>query len=152
MPSETQSLTRLIREVRTCFNQLKHIAELTTEGLDINPSMRAVLEGLNHPEPRTVPDLAKEKGVSRQHVQTVMNALLEKNYVEPEDNPNHKRSVLYRLTPSGRETFEKIQRRETAPMTALAAALPEQDIEAGITTLLRMNKEINKLITHGENL
>ena len=46
MPSETQSLARLIREVRTCFNQLKGISEITISDLDVTPSMRAVMEGL----------------------------------------------------------------------------------------------------------
>ena len=108
MAEQQKELTALIREIRTAFNRLKSVAEELHADLDINPSMRAVLQALILNAPQTVPDIAKAKGVSRQHVQKNMNALLEKGLVHAQDNPDHKRSVLYVPTPSGNDIFAKM--------------------------------------------
>jgi DNA-binding MarR family transcriptional regulator len=67
-------MTQLIRQVRTCFNQLRTLAENLAADLDVNPSVRAIIESLSQRGPCTVPDLAQERGTSRQHVQTVISA------------------------------------------------------------------------------
>lgn len=135
----TQALTQLIREVRTCFNQLKSLSEQLSAGLGITPSMRAVLEDLDLETGRTVPDLARKRGVSRQHIQTVMNTLADQDLVRAVDNPGHKRSVLYLLTPAGAETFAEVRRREAAPMAALSDALPTDDLARASALLTRLN-------------
>lgn len=146
MTEATESLVGLIREIRTCFNLLKSLAEVLSSDLGINPSMRAVLEGLNHRDGRTVPDLARERGVSRQHIQTVVNALLEDELVRVEENPEHKRSVLYFLTPRGTDAFAEIQKREASPVTALASALPVEGVLQSRSLIARLNKELKSLI------
>lgn len=145
-----ETLTHLIREVRTCFNQLKSLSDQLNEGLGVNASMRAVLEGLHSNDGRTVPDLARERGVSRQHVQTVMNSLLDRNLVRAEDNPEHKKSVLYVLTPKGAEIFAEVGRREAAPMVSLADAFSEQEINTACALLARMNRELKAQIKTGD--
>jgi DNA-binding MarR family transcriptional regulator len=144
------TLTGLIREVRTCFNQLKSLSDQLNEGLGINASMRAVLEGLYGNEGRTVPDLARERGVSRQHVQTVMNALLDRNLVRAEDNPEHRKSALYVLTPKGDETFAEVRKREADPMISMASALSEHEMKTASALLARMNKELKTQIKTGD--
>ena len=146
MSQDAITLTQLIREIRTCFNLLKMLSEELNAGLGINPSMRAVLESLNVHAGRTVPELARPRGVSRQHIQTVMNALLEQGLVRAEDNPDHKRSVLYLLTPKGAKTFDEVRRREAEPMTKLAAALPEQDLEQARRLIAKLNNQLKSQI------
>lgn len=146
MTEATETLVSLIREIRTCFNLLKSLAEQLGSDLGINSSMRAVLEGLGSSSGRTVPDLARERGVSRQHIQTVVNALLEENLVSVVENPEHKRSVLYLLTPGGAATFAEIQKREANPLAALACALPEDGVLQSRALIARLNEELKSLI------
>jgi DNA-binding MarR family transcriptional regulator len=146
MSQDLKSLTQLIREIRTCFNQLKALSEKLNSGLGVNPSMRAVLEGLDAETGRTVPDLANERGVSRQHVQTVMNALLDENLVRVEENPEHKRSVLYLLTPEGTQTFEQVRKREADPMFQLASALPEAGTKQARDLIKLLNEHLKSQI------
>lgn len=146
MTQAAKTLTQLIREIRTCFNQMKALSEQLNAGLGITPSMRAVLEGLDAREGRTVPDLAKQRGVSRQHIQTVMNALLEQDLVRVVENPDHKRSVLYLLTPKGADTFEAVRRREAEPMTELAAALPDKEVDRARRLIAKMNDQLKSQI------
>ena len=149
MAEQQNDLTALIREIRTAFNRLKSVAEELHADLDINPSMRAVLQALILNAPQTVPDIAKAKGVSRQHVQKNMNALLEKGLVHAQDNPDHKRSVLYLPTPSGNDIFAKMQVRENAPMAALAKAMANHDVAASVHLLARLNDALETMMEKG---
>ena len=150
MTAETETLTRLIREIRTCFNQLRSLAESLGADLEVNPSMRAIMESLFRDVPMTVPDLAKERGTSRQHVQKVINGLLDQGLVTVVENPEHKRSVLYLLSPKGEGVFAEIRQREAAPMRALSEALDQAEIENTAAVLSRMNDQLNQLINQGE--
>jgi DNA-binding MarR family transcriptional regulator len=150
MTTNTKAMTGLIREVRTCFNQLRTLAENLNADLGINPSMRAIMESLSHATPRTVPDLAQERGTSRQHVQKVINGLLDQDLAKSEENPDHKRSVLYLLTAKGEAAFTEVRQREAAPMQTLSDALKQSEITAATGLISRMNQELDQLINHGE--
>ena len=150
MAEQQKELTALIREIRTAFNRLKSVAEALHADMDINPSMLAILQTLILKAPQTVPDIARAKGVSRQHVQKNMNALLEKDLVHAQDNPDHKRSVLYRPTPAGEELFVQIQAREEAPMAMLAEALAAHDVAASVRLLVCLNDALETMTENGE--
>ena len=87
----------------------------------------------------TIPVLANALGVTRQHVQTIANELLDKHLVKLLDNPEHKRSKLIALTPRGREIFNEIRRREAPVFTALEAALPADELRAANEALRRLH-------------
>lgn len=150
MTQKQQEMTALIREIRTAFNRLKAIAEALHADLEVNPSMRAVLQALVSKAPQTVPEIAKERGVSRQHVQKVMNVLLEGGLVRTENNPDHKRSDFYHPTPRGEGVFAEIQTRELEPMEKLADALPEREIIAATQLLAQLNETIETITITGE--
>lgn len=151
MTSSERQLYAVIRQVRTCFNQLKALAEQLHQGLGINPSMRAVMESLNREGARTVPDIAKEKGVSRQHIQNVMNALVTEEYVESFDNPAHKRSVLFNLTSRGRATFDEMQEREKQPLRRLAESMGIEDLRQVEAVLKDLNHCLESELTRGNS-
>ncbi|MFY0681175.1 MAG: winged helix-turn-helix transcriptional regulator [Thalassovita sp.] len=150
MATKAQSMTQLIRQVRTCFNLLRTLAENLAADLDVNPSMRAIIQSLSESGPSTVPDLARERGTSRQHVQTVINALLDQGHVQRKDNPEHKRSPLYLLSTQGDAVYSEIQRRETDPMKDLTDAMEQADIAAASEVLARLNLEIECIINKGD--
>lgn len=149
MTRQQKELTALIGEVRTAFNRLKSIAEALHTDLEITPSMRAVLQVLVLKAPQTVPEIAKDKGVSRQHVQKIMNVLLANDLVRVEDNPDHKRSVLHRPTLLGESLFAEIQAREAEPLTILADALPEVDVVTATRLLARLNALAETMMSTG---
>lgn len=150
MTVNIEALTGLIREVRTCFNQLRSLSEQLIEDLGINPSMRAVMESLSANVPRTVPELAQERGTSRQHVQKVINALLDQGLVHSQKNPEHKRSVHYLMTEKGAAVFKEIRMREASPMAALSEAFEAKELTGSVDVLSRMNEELKHLINIGE--
>jgi DNA-binding MarR family transcriptional regulator len=150
MTGKQEDVAALIREIRTAFNRLKSVAEALHSDLEINPSMRAVLQALVLKAPQTVPDIAKDKGVSRQHVQKIANVLLEAGLVRTQVNPDHKRSCLYYPAPDGERLFAEIQVREAAPMDALADALPGKDVAIAGRLMACLNETLETMTNTGE--
>jgi DNA-binding MarR family transcriptional regulator len=148
-PKEKQ-LYAVFSDVRTCFNHLKTLAEQLHQDLGVNPSMRAVMETLAVNGQQTVPDIASVKGVSRQHIQTIMNALLAGGLVESLDNPAHKRSPLFDLTVVGREAFARIREREEEPLRRLASAMTASDLKQAHELLALINKQLTHEIAQGD--
>lgn len=149
MQDKRKDMVALIGEIRTAFNRLKTVAETLHADLEINPSMRAVLQALILKAPQTVPDIARAKGVSRQHVQKNINALMEKGLVLPQDNPGHKRSGLFLPTSNGEALFAEIEAREEAPMVQLAEALATHDVPATVSLLACLNDTIETMMEKG---
>lgn len=73
----------------------------------------------------TVPDAARELGVTRQGVQRIADEIVADSLAEYVPNPRHQRSPFLQLTPRGHETLAKITavaRRSNQKMTRLLTA------------------------------
>ena len=64
----------------------------------------------------TVPQIAKLKGVTRQHIQLLADALVAAGLAAVKENPAHRRSSLIALTEKGKRVFAKMRARE-APVS-----------------------------------
>ena len=102
----------LINETSALFHRLKVVAEEVHQHGEMTGGLRSVLRNLNKVGELTVPQIARERAVSRQHVQMLVNQLAEKGYVEFIENPAHKRSAFIRLTPEGKKAVETMNRQE----------------------------------------
>lgn len=124
-----------IKSVRECFHRLKAYGDILHADLGVNSSMRGVLESLGEQGPLTVPQVARIKGVSRQHIQLVINALADKGYVTGHSNPRDARSPLVEITAAGRDLLDTIGERETAILSAFAQQFSAADITTTQRTL-----------------
>ena len=138
-------LGQTILAVRRLFHVLAGAAERSHADLGITASMCAVMEVLHGRGSRTVPQVAREKGVSRQHIQVVVNALLAAGLVECRDNPDHLRSPMVALSRSGVQAYEAIRRRETRLLSDLAKRIPGADLKVTLNTLNAMETGLNRL-------
>jgi DNA-binding MarR family transcriptional regulator len=86
----------------------------------------------------TVPQIAKLKGVTRQHVQLLADALVETGLAVVKENPAHRRSSLIGLTEKGRRTFAKMRAREVPIVEDIAAGFDAQDLERATAVLTRL--------------
>jgi DNA-binding MarR family transcriptional regulator len=116
-------------ETRLLFHALKHWAETLHEGLAITVAMRGVLELMLLQGPASVPDMARARGVSRQHIQQQVDALLEKDFVRREDNPAHKRSPLIALTDKGRAVIQSMRADEHDALSRLQVGVSDISIQ-----------------------
>ena len=139
-----QPLRQAILAVRRLFHVLAGTADRAQADLGITASMRAVMETLHKRGPRTVPQVAREQDVSRQHIQVVVNGLLEGGLVECLDNPDHLRSPIVRLTAAGTKVCEAIRRREARLLADLAKKIPGADLNVTLKTLNAMETGLNR--------
>ena len=134
---------QLIWQVRRLFQRLTSESNEFLEGYGINASQRAVLEFLDHNQPETLANMARAHDVSRQHMQQIVNDLLEKGLVQAVDNPNHKRSFLVQRTESGDALFRQIKRVETTLFKAMMKEFDSDAIATCVDTLKRFHEYLH---------
>jgi DNA-binding MarR family transcriptional regulator len=131
-PAPIERLTALVRR---SFQRLRHVIDLLHADLGVTASMRAVLEYLSGEGDATVPRIAAAKEVSRQHIQKIVDQLLERELVKARANPGHRRSPLIALTGDGRRIFAEMRKREATLIAGLGKSLAHIDVEKGCETL-----------------
>jgi DNA-binding MarR family transcriptional regulator len=94
------------------FHALKQWSDTLHAELGMTAAMRGVLELILLGGAATVPDMARVRGVSRQHIQQQVDALLERGWLERQDNPAHKRSSMIALTDKGRALIQTMRAEE----------------------------------------
>ncbi len=108
---------------------------------------RGVLRDLARLGPRTVPQLARRRDCSRQHVQVLVKRLVADRMAELVDNPDHRRSPLVRLTPAGKDTLETMWRREADLIDELPAVLAIEELEGACRVL----RQLRSLLEENES-
>lgn len=104
---------------RRLFQRLGTEFQPVPGGAELSGAQRAVLEFLDRGGMQTVPEIARQRSVSRQHIQVSVNALLTAGWVEDLPNPAHRRSALIAITAAGRERLRAAQAIETQIATAI---------------------------------
>lgn len=79
-----------------------------------------ILRSLVKEGSQTVPEMARSRPMSRQHCQTITNALEAQGYVEFVDNPKHKKSKLVQATKKGRARFHSMRKQFLAAASVYA--------------------------------
>jgi DNA-binding MarR family transcriptional regulator len=115
--------------VRQLFHQLKVIGTRLHADLGITIAMRGVLETIERHGPTSVPRMARMRPVSRQHIQRVVDELLERKLVRLETNPHHKLSPLVSMTDKGHAAFQAMSQRERPVFGQLARGLSADEVE-----------------------
>src|SRR6266700_82638 len=85
--------------------------------------------------PLTVPQIARRMGLTRQAVQASVNWLLAEALVEADENLDHRRSPLIRLTELGRQKYTAVDRRQIRWINELATGLKISDLAAAARLL-----------------
>ena len=135
MTAEDLPLKQLIWQTRRLFQRLNTEFNEISESLGISTSQRAILEFLAMQSPQTVPQIARDKSVSRQHIQQLANELIEKGLIETIENPAHKRSALLQLTTRGTTLFKKLSTLENHLLSSAQQHLNTQRLEQATSTL-----------------
>jgi len=144
MRSKAQTLYQVVRQIRSCFNQLRALGDELHQDLGITASMRAVMESLAEDGEQTVPQIARVKGVSRQHIQVNVDELASAALVVLRDNPGHRRSPIVAMTKKGHTAFKEMRRRETKILELLAHDHHVDQLEGTAKTLMKLKDSLVK--------
>jgi DNA-binding MarR family transcriptional regulator len=137
------------------FHLLNALAEQIHGRGEMSAGLRGVLRGLDRFGPQTVPQMARARQVSRQHIQTEVNQLEAERLVELVDNIAHKRSRLVRLTPEGKAHLRAMYQREMAFFAALKLPIPEDALHTTAEVLQALHDALQhaqlRLTREGES-
>lgn len=137
---KAQAITLGIQE---CSNRLDALDEALRKDVGITAAMRTVMDSLYENGIRTVPAIARSKGVTRQHIQVLADKLVAAGLVSKRDNPGDRRSPLLALTTQGEAALERLRQQEIAVLTDLGRALRERDLDATLKTLDTLQAELD---------
>jgi DNA-binding MarR family transcriptional regulator len=98
-------------------------------------------------EPRTVPDIARDLGISRQGVQRVADILETEGLLSKRPHPSDQRTTLLELTAAGREVMGAIYGRQVAWSNEILGGLNVEKLRLA-TTL--MDEVAATLAAHSE--
>lgn len=98
--------------------------------------------------PLTVPQIARRMGLTRQSVRATVNQLLGEGLVKTDENPDHRRSSLIRLTELGNAKCAELDRQQISWINALSAGL---DVAELATTARVLQELIDRLNTDATN-
>lgn len=104
---------------------------------------RSVLKSLGKEGPQTVPHMARLRSVSRQHVQKLVNGLLDDGLVQMQANPGHKRSNHIALSKKGERFLEEMTRRERDYLKFLARGITHDDLENSLRVVRTLREKLD---------
>ena len=137
-------LQSLFEQTGLLFHAHKEWAETLHEGVQLTASMRVVLELVLREGPTPVPEIARARLVSRQHIQHQVDALLERKLVRREPNPAHKRSALIVLADRGRALIQNMRADELHALSRLQAGTSDSAIREAAQVLAAWRKTLNE--------
>ena len=129
--------------IRRLFRALSQKSNEILEGLGISVADRAVMEFLYPDKMLSVPEIAEQYKVSRQHIQATVNSLLEAGLVVTKDNPRHKRSPFIVLNAKGRELFGEILRKDEEAVEVLFSRISKSSVRVTRQTLQSLLNELS---------
>lgn len=132
-------LVAVITKVRATFQDLKTLTDALHADLGLTAATRAVLEHLADHGESTVPRIAEAKNVTRQHIQQLVDALVDAGFAEFAENPDHKRSQLVRATDHGYTVFGTARQREARLLAKIAATFDPEELDCTLTTLTALS-------------
>ena len=140
-----EEIYRLIVEIRAAFHDCAEFTDNLHADLGITAAMRAVMEFITDHGPQSVPNIARAKKVSRQHIQQLADPLVEAGLATWRDNPQHKRSKLLELTATGTTQFAKIRQREAIALQQLADRCSGLDADMAAETIHKIRSALDDL-------
>ena len=96
-------------QVVSLFHRLRLATEQLHGGNELTAGRRGVMLSLLNGGPRTVPQLARARPVSRQHIRTIVTPMVKEGLLELVHNPNHKRSPLVQLTDEAAKALRRCE-------------------------------------------
>lgn len=94
--------------------------------------------------PTTVPEIARMRPVSRQHIQAMANEMEGLGLVEFIDNPRHKRSKLVAATPKGETYYREQSKLLNEQAAAMSGDLSLEDLQTTTRVLHQLRETLEQ--------
>jgi DNA-binding MarR family transcriptional regulator len=139
-PHVRGELRAVVDETIALYLRMKWVSDQIYDDEGRGAARRGILRGIVRYGPQTVPAMARARGVSRQHVQEVIDAMLEDGLVERTPNPRHRRSLLVSATPRGEALVRRMDETDDRVLAGACGPLSTRDLEITARTLRAMRE------------
>jgi DNA-binding MarR family transcriptional regulator len=147
-PGPGGSAYQVLARLRPLYQASEQAVAGALLGTGLTVPLRAVLELVLRHGPMTVPEMAREFGVTRQSVQALVDSGADLGVLAFEDNPRHRRSRNVAATSHGEHTFAAVHRRELANLERVAGDLDPDDLAACARVLAVLTDRIRQIHDH----
>jgi DNA-binding MarR family transcriptional regulator len=134
----SQAFTELILDVFRLNGRLLSAGDALTRPVGQTSARWQILGSLDE-GPRTVADIGRRMGLTRQSVQRTADLLESDGLLSYVDNPGHRRA---KLTPRGETTLNAITGRQIEWANRVANRLAEADLQNAIRTLQQVRESL----------
>jgi len=142
-PGVANLMEQLFDEISAVSAAIRKPAHDTASGSPVvSQSARAILRGLRDRPGLTVPQLARQRGLSRQSVQVLADRLAAAGLVRYAANPDHRRSDRLQLTPSGEGSLRSSDRSQATMLGSISPHVSEEEIQSCRTVLKRLREAL----------
>jgi DNA-binding MarR family transcriptional regulator len=128
------ALTDLVLEVFRLNGRLLAAGDRMTRPVGQTSARWQVLGAIDH-EPRTVSQIARAMGLTRQSVQRTADRLQTEGIVTYVDNPAHRRAKLVGLTARGRSVLDRITQRQVVWANELGVRVGEAELRRALRVI-----------------
>jgi DNA-binding MarR family transcriptional regulator len=121
---QKEALATLLTDVIQCYFALRATIEGQGMAGDAASGSVDLLRSLAAVPPKSMADIARDRGVSRQYIQKLATELNVEGWISFQDNPRDKRSRLVVMTPDGQNFLSQIDGRLREFAAGLSGDLP----------------------------
>ena len=139
---QAAAIRSFLDSIVTTFQRVRSVGERLHGDRRITPAMRLIMRAIDEMGPMTVPQIAREKPVSRQVVQKQVKQLLDRGYVEQLPNPAHNTSQLIDLTEMGHAELKESNRREMTIFRHVEMDVSVDEIVRAVETVRKLEKHL----------
>ena len=107
---------------------------------ELSDPKRQVLMTVHRHGPQTVPQIARKKKFSRQHILNLVNEFVADGYIDLVKNPDHKTSKLIQLTAKGLQAIEKMNEFETEIFSRLEINVSIEEMNQAKDTMNKIQR------------
>ena len=136
----SHKLVKVLDEAVALNFRLQRVAEELHRQGPASSARRGILRNLSDEGPQSVPQMARTRGVSRQHVQSLVNSLMEEGLVEIAPNPAHQKSGLVQLTDAGKQAVRDNTRREAVLVKECTPYVHNAELDTAYEVLHRVRE------------
>lgn len=145
LPAEPRDLELLLSEVHALAIGFKQTAGLARDSGSLLSATQYVLRLLLEQGPKTVPQIARLRGTSRQNVQILVNRLRREGLVTLDTNPAHRRSAMVTLTQQGKSMQTSTANAQDALAHIVSSRCSQSEVRSAAALLRRLRESIAHL-------
>jgi DNA-binding MarR family transcriptional regulator len=141
-----EAMQELMLEIISAFFLLRAAGKRIGAVTAADGGYWGMLRSLKLEGAQTVPQIARSRPVSRQHIQKLAAEMIAEGVIESVDNPAHRRSKLLRLTTKGEAVFQEITGRIAQEAEGFAQDMDAAELQLSVKVLRQLGEKLKQTL------